>query len=368
MLTARAAAAAPGCPHVAGAEAILHAGAHVILGEIHGTRETPALIADLACRAAELGAVRVGLEIFAAEQARLDAFIASAGTPVDQQALLKGAFWTRDFQDGRSSVGMLRLLERLRVLKKGGADVAVVPFDVDESNLGGEARDRKMADNLQAAFARAPKATFVILAGNLHARKAPHPQIRQTFMTQHLVTMKQAVTSLDARYGLGSTWACMPECGPHVIGSSKPSPPGIALAATGDGAFDGTYAIPSPTFAAPAVRALSPDESLRAATVGLETEARRAYDAQDWSACVARYSELAKKRPADAKDSRYGVACCHARGGDANAAFASLSAAVDAGFADRAAVEGDDDFKSLHEDARWPKLLARLPRKTATPK
>src|SRR5262249_34099841 len=93
-------------PEVAGSEAILKPGARVLLGELHGNNETPRLVGELAIHATALGAVRVGLEIPVDQQARIDRFLASAGVGGDRQALLRGRFWTRDLQDGRSSAAM----------------------------------------------------------------------------------------------------------------------------------------------------------------------------------------------------------------------------------------------------------------------
>ncbi|MGV6492816.1 hypothetical protein ACTUVK_003020 [Stenotrophomonas rhizophila] len=90
----------------------------VLVGELHGTVETPALVGELACAAAaDATPVTVALEMDPTEQARIDAYLASAGTAADRSALLAGRFWTRTMQDGRSSVAMAALIERLRSLR-----------------------------------------------------------------------------------------------------------------------------------------------------------------------------------------------------------------------------------------------------------
>src|SRR5439155_1009498 len=83
---------------------------------------------DLACQAAALGPLRVGLELPADEQARIDEFLASAAAAADGRALFEGPFWTRDFQDGRSSTAMAALLASLGKLVRDGADVSVIAF------------------------------------------------------------------------------------------------------------------------------------------------------------------------------------------------------------------------------------------------
>ena len=58
-------------------------GGHLLLfGEMHGSIEAPALIADVACHLSLSGDVTIGLEIPATEQAQIDDYLASAGTAV----------------------------------------------------------------------------------------------------------------------------------------------------------------------------------------------------------------------------------------------------------------------------------------------
>ena len=62
------------------------ASAHRVLlvGEVHGTSETPARVAELAAAmASEERPLIVGVEIWRTEQERIDRFIASAGTAED---------------------------------------------------------------------------------------------------------------------------------------------------------------------------------------------------------------------------------------------------------------------------------------------
>ena len=358
-----AVAAPRDCPPVAGADQLVVAGARVILGEMHGTNETQKVVAALACRATAAAPVRVALEIPSPEQPRLDAYLASAGSAADKQTLLAGAFWTRDFQDGRSSTAMLALVDAVRVLGRQGADIKIVAFDVAEPKPGLD-RDLEMAKTLAAHLAREPKATFVGLVGNLHARKAPHPQFKQTFMAERLVAMKQPVTTLDVRYGIGSAWVCMPGCGPQTIGRGAPEPVGVTLKPTGDGAYDGTFSIGTPTFAPPAARPMTAAQKLAVELLPVEAAALQAEGDKQWRVCGERFAELGRRRPANAADSDYNAACCFTRAGDATQAFAQLAAAVDAGFKDRAWLEKDGDLAPLHGDPRWAKLLARLP---ATP-
>ncbi|WP_313173276.1 hypothetical protein [Stenotrophomonas sp.] len=68
----------------------------LLIGEIHGTNEAPALVGNLACSSAKTGNnLVVALEIPVHEQASLDQFLMSGGTDADQTALLTGRFGTR---------------------------------------------------------------------------------------------------------------------------------------------------------------------------------------------------------------------------------------------------------------------------------
>ncbi|MFP2933481.1 hypothetical protein ACLESO_51710, partial [Pyxidicoccus sp. 3LG] len=89
---------------VAGVQQLLRAGLVVLIGEQLGTREVPAAVGDMMCAAVETGlGVTVGLAIPQTEQERIDRYLASAGGPPDQDALLKGDFWRKEQQDGRGS-------------------------------------------------------------------------------------------------------------------------------------------------------------------------------------------------------------------------------------------------------------------------
>jgi hypothetical protein len=102
----------------------------LLVGEVHGTNEAPALIGDLACASATSGSpVVVALEIPIEEQTSLDNFLASKGSDADQAALLASQFWTRQPQDGRSSAAMLKLLHRLRSLRVEGTRISVLAVD-----------------------------------------------------------------------------------------------------------------------------------------------------------------------------------------------------------------------------------------------
>jgi hypothetical protein len=181
----------------------------LLIGEIHGTAETPAAVADLAQQMATVeNPLIVGLEIWRGEQAAIDRFLGSAGTYEDRAQLLASEFWTRDYQDGRSSEAMVELLDRLRALALK-APVSVVAFDADPSaDPDGAARDQAMAERLAEALDAEPEARALVLAGNFHTRvqaSAPwDPEHR--FMGHRLIDYQPY--SLEIMGIGGSAWIC----------------------------------------------------------------------------------------------------------------------------------------------------------------
>jgi hypothetical protein len=90
-----------------------------------------------------------------------------------------------------------------------------------------------------------------------------------------------------------------------------------------------------------------------------EASAMAAYDASQYAACATQFTALTKL---DAKEKWghdfYSAACCHARDGKPDAAFAALAKATDAGWREPAWMEQDIDLAGLHADPRWPKAVA----------
>lgn len=143
----------------------------------------------------------------------------------------------------------------------------------------------------------------------------------------------------------------------------------------------------STVFAAPIVRAQDPDPAeVRAA-------AAAAWSRQNWAEASAKYGQVVASEPENgqawhrlgyalhvqgkldealpahqratrfpqfAAVGAYNAACVHALKGDAEAAFEWLDKAASFGMGDVAQLEGDADLKSLRDDDRWQKVLARF--------
>ncbi len=102
----------------------------MLLGEAHGTREIPRLVAALVDRYSEKAPVLLAIEMWDGEYQRLRDYLASDGGASAQGALRSGDYWqvTSDQHDGRRNRDMLDLIEHLRQLRIPGLDVAILPI------------------------------------------------------------------------------------------------------------------------------------------------------------------------------------------------------------------------------------------------
>jgi hypothetical protein len=156
------------CAPLAGADQLwskpaLH---YVIVGEMHGTTETPVIFADLVCAAqASERPVVVGLERNPNEQPAIDAFLRAENHAAAVSDLLALPGWHNS--DGRASRAMLALLESLRAMKAN-----VVAFNRGADKPDSE-REQAMASALLAAAQDRKDALVIALTGNLHSARKP---------------------------------------------------------------------------------------------------------------------------------------------------------------------------------------------------
>lgn len=197
-----------------------HAGGHrlLVLGEFHGTRETPLLVRQLVDDYSRDGApVVLALELPRGENRLLADYLDSSGDVRARDALRTSRFWTvRDDQhDGRRSHDMLDLIEAVRVLKKQGRNVSVLGYDVDSGNGNNQTRDDAMALELRRAYQLLPEdGKMLVLAGNVHAmrrRPADAPkEMQQRPMASQLLDLDLYSIRLEALKG--EFWACLSRC------------------------------------------------------------------------------------------------------------------------------------------------------------
>jgi len=254
---------APTCSPPPGAEQLWAAPEtrFVILGEIHGTTETPAAFAGMVCAASAGRPVVVGLEFEDTAQPAFDAWMASKGTPADRDALLASTAFTRRFEDGRSSAAMLNLMEDLRRLRAEGREISVVAFRpglVPPPGFDQNYGELAMAQNLSRMAQDRPGALALVLVGRFHASLQPAGAVRPA--ASHLP--RAGLVSISLAVQGGSLWSCggdgpTPACGPGEVPGADDGQRGVMLSPTADGRFDGSLAL-GPTTASPPAREVHP--------------------------------------------------------------------------------------------------------------
>jgi hypothetical protein len=343
-------------------------GATILLGDLHGTREVPGFVADLVTQLAATRPVVLALEILPSELPSVGAYLASDGGRAARDAALRDPWWQAAYQDGRRSVAMFAMIDRVRALRAGGARVEIACFDVPITDpSASEVREAGMTRNVLAIRAAHPGATLVVYAGNFHVRRAPMGFAPDhAWMAMQLARAGQAFVTLDARYADGSSWSCPDadpaRCGPRVaVGYGDER--GVHLERSADGAYDGWFGLGPITASPPAAfpeLAAGLDArlaALRDSPDARRVRARRAQRAGDPSRCLAELDQIAGDA-ATATDA-YRQACCRARMGDKDGAFERLQVAFERGFHDLDAMAADDDLAALHDDPRWPPRPAR---------
>jgi hypothetical protein len=227
----------------------------LFLGEMHGTRETPVLAAEYSCWLAAQGKpVTLAIEMPTAEQGALDRYLRSAGTKADRAALVTGSFWHRDSQDGRSSIGTLAMIERIRALKSAGARINLLAIDIWNSPN----RDVAMAENIRVELTRDPTRQVVVLIGNVNAIKKRGSMFDANYESTAFHLADVHPVSLNVDFLKGSFWACVDQPMQCKVQLSQEKvgergrPPGFHMGYSIMPGYDGTLMLPEVTAAEPA--------------------------------------------------------------------------------------------------------------------
>jgi len=147
----------------------------VLVGETHGSNETPDAFLDLVCSALVRGKrVTVALELPTGEQGALDGILTGNDLQAAKESLFSQDIW-KQVLDGRGSEAMSRLLLGLRDLRRSYPDLSVVAFDAPYTRAanGAGPRDKALGTTLLALGTARPKDTILVLTGNYHAMQAP---------------------------------------------------------------------------------------------------------------------------------------------------------------------------------------------------
>ncbi|MFZ5440281.1 MAG: TPR end-of-group domain-containing protein [Myxococcota bacterium] len=351
----KTAAPTPSCAELPGAE-LLTPGGLFVFGELHGTRELPAAVGELACHAARRGRVVVGLELKA--DPSFAAFEQLQGEAL-RRGLLAGPAWSTPMQDGRTSTAMLALLERLAGLRAAGAPIELLLFDADAS--GDVTRDQAMAALVRARRAATPGATMLVLTGNLHALKTKGSPWKRDDAYEWMSSLLPDATTFDASTPLGTAWVCSGQdassCGARVVQARPGAARTTALSRRAARGYDGVLDVGALTASPPALGAPADfDATLARLMTGPDAALGLAladYEQGDFAGCAARLDKL----PAPGARALYSHACCLARAGRVDDAFDKLRGALAAGLKNRRALEQDEDLAPLRADPRWGALL-----------
>lgn len=237
------------------------AGRHVILlGEWHGTVQTPALAAQLAGHIARAPHVPVvlALEIADDQQASLDAWLASDGGIEARERLLANRHWQEPNHDGRDSRAMLDMLVAMRTLRERGLAVRVHAFDHPQA----DDRDAAMADDIRALLAGHTDTRVIVLTGNMHAmtRRPPWTVIDArgrvieppVSMGRHLADLAPLSIQVDAVRG--HFVACLQTCNVVALPDrGGKTGAGLQETAAGESAWERVLTLPVLEASPPAI-------------------------------------------------------------------------------------------------------------------
>ena len=233
----------------------------LILGEIHGTVETPSVAGAQACALLRTGKkVLLALEIPTDEQERIDAFLASSGEAADVRSLVSGGHWQQaaEHQDGRSSESMLGLIQLARQLAKATGNIRLLAFDQWRSDTP---RDVLMARNIEAALMRYPGYSTVVLVGNVHATGARGTPLDPGFEPMAYQLRARRPRSIEVVPASGEAWFCSPTCAVHPIASvlDPRAKTELKLGFSLMPGFDGTLFLSQTAASPPAMRRIGID-------------------------------------------------------------------------------------------------------------
>ena len=206
-----------GCPPVGGLDYLLKQRTVLLLGEVHGTVESPQFVADLLCNVVASGhSATVALQLPKFESAIVDQYLDSAGSAADREELLTRAQELTRYQDGRFSEAMLGLVESIRGLRARGGRIDLqlfVPSDLDSLNPQKlEGSERPLAVSLWNAMTASEADLFVVLAGLTQSRVTQgtplDPSYRPMGYFLNRWQSEWRLLSLALSHSGGTAWIC----------------------------------------------------------------------------------------------------------------------------------------------------------------
>lgn len=206
------------CQSIAGWDEVLTQEEHrwIVIGEMHGNNESPAIFVEAVCLTAQHRRVVVALEQPDSAQSAIDAFLASDGGEAAQQAFLADQMWHWEFKDGRSSQAMFGLFRRLQAMHQAGLVEQVVAFQPTQFTTPPSRAEYEEHMARRIARAGADGATVLVLVGNVHARLT-EVNFGEAYLPMAANLPRESTVTLDIRSLGGDTWGCTGQpiaCGP----------------------------------------------------------------------------------------------------------------------------------------------------------
>ncbi|KRA80689.1 hypothetical protein [Altererythrobacter sp. Root672] len=259
FLLATAAPASPACLPVEGWDEVLADDQvrWIVIGEVHGSNEVPALFADVVCLTAQSRPVVVAVEQPASDQAAIDAFITSDGGAEAEHKFLSAVMWNMPMKDGRSSEAYFRLFETLRQMRAAGRISSVIAFQPTAFTARPTPAEyeKAMADLVRSAAQGG--ATVLALVGNVHAQRTEVPR-GTPYMAMAGNLPAEATVTFNTRGEGGETWACIGDpngapgkidCGAHTAGPVLGRAREVELSSDPAGPYTGVIYLGAPTSA-----------------------------------------------------------------------------------------------------------------------
>lgn len=205
------------CPHVGGLDYLLNQRTVLLLGEMHGTVESPRFVADLLCNVVASGhSVAVALQLPELDSEAVFKYLDSEGSKDDRKALLTEARELTQYHDGRFSEAVVGLIESIRVLRAQGGDVGLrlfVPPDVNSitrRNLS--TVERSMAAKVWEANEEFEADLLIVLAGLTHSRVIRGSELDPDYEPMGYILSQWnpqwRLLSLALSHSGGTAWMC----------------------------------------------------------------------------------------------------------------------------------------------------------------
>ncbi|MEL7283520.1 MAG: hypothetical protein AAGJ68_03370 [Pseudomonadota bacterium] len=186
----------------------------VFFGELHGTNESPDAVAGLICELVQLGKpIRFGVEASHDQGAALNDALK---WPIDSQTMAEAAPRMWSVPDGRSSVAVFKLLEKIAYWKSSGANIEIFAFDSTfKGDDAGLTRAKVMSREVDAA-AREFEGAIVVLTGGYHiALNSSHSTGRGGSLASEV--RERPVLVMDMQHEGGQAFVTASQGGGEVI-------------------------------------------------------------------------------------------------------------------------------------------------------